>query len=1318
MSTACPDEDLLVAFAEGHAPAAEIAALHRHLDGCSTCRSLVAELAESELAETAPFSDAAHVESAETPVAGETLGGVPIQLDEYQLLRPLGSGAMGTVYLAHDTLLDREVAIKWIAMLEPDTDARRRFLLEARAIARLQHPNVASVYRVGQLDGRPYLVYEYVRGQSLDRLLRPVPRERLLKLAIGLARGLDAAHRRGVLHRDLKPANAIVTDDGEVKLLDFGLAKLLPRSAVPLRGLPGSAVAERPISGPDSPMLNESGAVGTPLYMAPEVWRGEAATPRADLYSLGALLYELASGQPPLSAASFDELRDKVQRQAIRPTLEVAPSLEARFAAVVDRCLCLDPEKRFASADELGQALALLPVAEQAPLPGGNPYRGLAAFESEHRALFYGRNSEIREVMELLQRESIVVVSGDSGVGKSSLCRAGVLPLCQEGGLKGGRTFTTCTLVPGPHPLSALAASLAASLETDAAAALEKLREPTALASELAGRMAGRAGLLLFIDPLEELVSTSDPDEAAAFTQSLRVLVSGAPGLRVLAAVRGDFLGRVASLPGLWELAQGLYLLRPLSTAGLREAIVNPARVRGVAFESEALVSDLVYETLHAEGGLPLLSFALAELWEAHSVEERLISASALYAIGGVSGALARHADTLLRRLSGSEQAAARRLLSKLVTVEGLRARRSEQDLCPPGSEASRVALEALLNGRLLVARTVEGSSVYELAHETLISEWGTLRTWLAESREARALQQRLDQAVSDWERLGQTTEALWGVRQLAEAELLRSALELSPREQAFLDASSRQLRNRQRLSYGLLFVAVLVASLLGGEYFRRGREERLSLNLQLGQARELLTRARSSRIRAEQTQDKAFAAFKHHQRDAGERLWTQVLAEFDAAEQEYGTAMQSLETALLLGPKHSAVRVLFASILAERVLLAERRNHPQKRDELLLRLGLYDSQGTAYRELTGPVPLFVTSRPAGAEVTMARYVRSADGRTSLSRPEGIGVTPLQKKAVEQGSYLLSIAAPGRVAVQYPVVVERSEAVRVYVELPSPAVVPNGMIYIPAGRFPYGSALDESTRRGLLNAEPLHAVNTASYLIARLETTFEDWLTYLRALPASERSRRLPHTTIEPLGASLMLTESKDGNFELTWQTPSELQRVRFGEPLRLKARDRRMVQDWRRFPVIGISIEDAQAYVAWLDKTKRIPQARLCTEYEWERAGRGADGREYPHGDLLFEEDANHGNTYGRVPGAVGLDEVGVHPASRSPFGLDDMSGNAAEWVSAVPSERCCTFRGGAYYLGPAANRISARNEAPPTSRGQGMRVCADPVLDKGPPN
>ncbi|WP_437481623.1 SUMF1/EgtB/PvdO family nonheme iron enzyme [Sorangium sp. So ce1014] len=1261
----------------------------------------------------------------------------PSRFEEYRLVQKLGSGGMGDVYLAHDTLLDRMVAVKLIRAETADAEVRARLLAEARAAARIQHPNVVAVYRVGELRGQLFIVSEFVRGQSLDRVAVPMPWPRVLDLGAGLARGLAAAHRRGVLHLDIKPANAVLTQDGEAKLLDFGLAKLLePAAQGPaLRG--GAAPLQAPGDGDpafvhgDEPLDSEireaaemasrfldatrSVDGGTPHYLPPELWRGELATRRSDVYSLGALLFELCAGVPPHDDVPMNELSHVVHSERPRPLAALAPGVDARLAAVIERCLEIDPAARFASGDELRDALEqLLARSRHASIaPEGNPYRGLLVFDLEHRAVFYGRSSETGTILDRLRSEPMIVVAGDSGSGKSSLCRAGVLSLVLEGALGGGRAFQAAMMVPGRHPLAALTAALEPVLGAPAERIAEAVRAaPGSLARDLRARLGERGGLVLFIDQLEELATLSSPGEAALVGEILSAFAARSPSLRLLATVRGDFLARVAGISGLGdEIERALYLLRPMSADKLREAITGPARAKGVAFESDAVVDALVESTARAEGGLPLLQFALAELWDARAAPDAPLSSADLAQIGGVEGALARHADRVLGRMPPAVRAAARRLLGELITPQGTRARRPEAELAERcGDEAARAALDALVQGRLLFAREGEQGTVYEIAHEALIHGWGTLRHWLEEQREQRATRQRLDASAAEWERLGRRRDALFSARQLKEAKGLDPG-DLPPREAAFLRASRGAVLTQRAARWALAVGVPLVAALLYGALeLRAARHLAARADRKIDEAATTSAAAALEGAAAEALRAEALAAFDGRRRDEGEALWERARRRAAESERLHLQASQKLEAVLTLDGARRDARDLLGDVLYDRALAADSRGHPSLREELLQRMITYDPDGERRERWNAPAEVAIETEPPGADITLERYESDAEGRRQLVGQRIVGTAPLSGIALAQGSYLLTCEARNRTIVRYPFQVRRGESLRLSIPLPPAGDVPPGFIYIPPGRFLFGAALDDMYRWAFLSTVPLHEISTGAYLIARHETTFQEWLDYIQALPRESRGPSSIQAGNGAMTGALGLRRLPSGVWQLTIQPTVQAYTAHAGEPLVYPSRSVRAQQDWLRFPVTGISFAQATEYAAWLHTTGRVRGARLCTDHEWERAARGADSRIFPHGDTLSPGDANFDETYGKESSTMGPDEVGSHPASRSPFGVDDMAGNVLEWaISSIEADKVL-LRGGAYLYDQTSVRSDNRTVVDGTFLDPviGLRICA----------
>jgi len=270
------------------------------------------------------------------------------RLGAYEILDLLGAGGMGEVYLARDTRLGREVALKVLPPdLAKDPGRLARFEREARTVAALNHPNIVTLHSIEDAGDVRFLTMERVTGRPLSELVERegLPLQRLLDLAIPIADALAAAHRHGIVHRDLKPANVMVNDEGRVKVLDFGLAK------------PQRRVFETADAGPTETVTAEGRIVGTIPYMAPEQLRGEPADPRADIFSFGTMLYEMATGLRPFRGDTTVDLVSAILREEPESLEQVRPDLPLRFVQVVVRCLEKDPQRRTQSAHDLRQEL-------------------------------------------------------------------------------------------------------------------------------------------------------------------------------------------------------------------------------------------------------------------------------------------------------------------------------------------------------------------------------------------------------------------------------------------------------------------------------------------------------------------------------------------------------------------------------------------------------------------------------------------------------------------------------------------------------------------------------------------------------------------------------------------------------------------------------------------------------------------------------------------------------------------------------------------------------------------------------------------------
>ncbi|MDX1665079.1 MAG: protein kinase [Candidatus Promineifilaceae bacterium] len=738
----------------------------------------------------------------------------------YQLGKRIGKGSLAVVYRARQPSMEREVAVKLVLpRFANHPEFIRHFEAEARMIASLEHPHVVPLYDYWREPNIASLIMRYLRGGSLaDRLSEegPLDPERAGALLEQVGAALHCAHQAGIVHGDVGPANILLDEQGNAYLGDFGIA-----TRVALAGDPAGA-AEPLRAAP---------------YAAPEQILSDPLTPQTDVYSLGLVLYELLTGRKAFTGPGpADFARQHLQSQP--PALHNGShgSFPPGLNAVIRRATAKEPGARFDDVLSLVAAYrqTLAPVAVRRPhVPlveqFENPFKGLRPFSEADAADFWGRATLVQELLGEMGAEHdlarFLAVVGASGSGKSSVVRAGLLPALRRGGLPGSEKWFITDMVPGADPFGELEDALLRVAPHATGDLAQRLREGPPGLLEAACQMLptdGETELLLVVDQFEELFTLVEDEVTRALFLDALVTAALAPQsrVRIVITLRADFTDRPLQYVDFGELLQrrAVFVL-PLTAEELEAAITRPALRLGVGVEPE-LVATVVHDVGNQPGALPLLQYALTELFGRR--EDGRLTLEGYLASGGVSGALGRRADRIYEDLPAAGKAASRQLFLRLVRLgeagEETRRRVLRRELeaiqLPAGDDASpdgHATLDDVIKqfGRFRLLTfdrdPATREPTVEVAHEALLSEWSRLRGWLADSREQVRLQQRLTAATADWLRARQEPGYLIQGAALAAYDGWEREGGLAPTadEAAFLDASraARARRHEQELA-------------------------------------------------------------------------------------------------------------------------------------------------------------------------------------------------------------------------------------------------------------------------------------------------------------------------------------------------------------------------------------------------------------------------------------------------------------------------------------------------------------------------------------
>jgi len=724
---------------------------------------------------------------------GQVLG------ERYQILEMLGRGGMGEVWHAFDLKLRVEVALK--ALRGDLFKSERRLELlrqEVRAAREVVSPNVCRIFDLIEVEGRELVSMEYVDGATLLGVLQergPLDLKEAQDIASQFLAGLEAIHKVGLIHRDIKPENIMLTRAGRVVVMDFGLARQETEG--------GGSVS------------------GTPAYMAPEQAAGQTVDARADVYAAGVVLAEMVSPEGIKSYESRQSVWEGVRS-------EPAKLPDSPWAPAIKKAVAKDREQRYHTAHTLTRALedVTLRVEGAEDL---HPYPGLASFTEEDAEYFFGREADVERLWRRLDRPHLLAIVGPSGSGKSSFIRAGLIP-------SAGTSWAIATCTPGNAAIASLRRALASEIADDSAAVGElAVGDPDSTVSAYSRWRARHDQAVLIVDQFEELFTLNPAEEQRKFAKLLERLVLEAD-VFVLLSMRDDFLMQCRDHKPLEPIFSDLTALPTLAGGALRRAIVQPATKCGYRFEDDKLVEEMLTEVEGERGALPLLAFAAARLWEKRDRETGLLTRQAYHDIGGVGGALARHAEATIDRIGSQHIAIVRELFRNLVTSEGTRAVREWDELLSIFNESQRESSEEVLRGlidaRLLTSYEVreedrEPTRRVEIIHESLLANWPRLVRWQTQDADAVQLRDQLRQAARTWREHDRSDDMLWTGSAYREFASWRERYPggLTDIEEGFGEAMTRHAerrKRRRRAAVAAAFVTLLVVLAVIGGFWRR----------------------------------------------------------------------------------------------------------------------------------------------------------------------------------------------------------------------------------------------------------------------------------------------------------------------------------------------------------------------------------------------------------------------------------------------------------------------------------------------------------------